>query len=218
MRPSRSRFLDLTCTDALGDPLTYVIDTPPAKGTLSRQRRVPHLHRGRGTGADSFILHAHSPTIGDSAPQTQASRSARPPTATRPARRRSTTAKPGQARTITPTCSDADADPLTFTKQSEPAHGTLRSNDGVLRYTADAGYTGPDSFTYRASDAFGGQSAVSTARSPSRTRTRRRSAPPARSATRSQAGQQLVFPPAPCSDPEGDALTYEIPARPRTAR
>jgi hypothetical protein len=125
-----------------------------------------------------------------------------------------TSAKPGQQRAITPTCSDADADPLHFAKQSEPAHGTLTSNDGVLRYTATAGYTGPDSFTYRAGDDFGGQSAVSTvAITVSNTNTAPTCATGPFGYTVA-AGAQLLLPAAPCSDADGDALTIEIPTQP----
>ena len=51
-----------------------------------------------------------------------------------------------------------DADPdgehaLTAVLVSGPAHGTLTLNaDGSFTYTPDANYSGPDSFTYRASD------------------------------------------------------------------
>ena len=49
---------------------------------------------------------------------------------------------------------DADSDPLTATKMSDPAHGTLNSfgSDGSFTYTPAAGYSGADSFTYKASD------------------------------------------------------------------
>ncbi|MGH8400346.1 MAG: Ig-like domain-containing protein, partial [Gammaproteobacteria bacterium] len=43
--------------------------------------------------------------------------------------------------------------PLTFQLLSEPQHGTLKLTDlqlGLFTYTPDNGYTGPDSFTYNA--------------------------------------------------------------------
>ncbi|MBD2848141.1 S-layer homology domain-containing protein [Paenibacillus sp. IB182496] len=56
---------------------------------------------------------------------------------------------------------DADGDPLTATKVSDPSHGTLTLNsDGSFTYTPEAGYHGSDSFTYKASD---GQSDSNTA-------------------------------------------------------
>ncbi len=58
---------------------------------------------------------------------------------------------------------DSDGDPLTATLLSAPAHGQLTSftvngestyfrADGTFEYTPDAGYVGPDSFTYLAND------------------------------------------------------------------
>jgi len=49
--------------------------------------------------------------------------------------------------------SDPDADPLRAELATGPAHGGLSLNvDGSFTYTPDAGYIGPDSFTYRATD------------------------------------------------------------------
>jgi VCBS repeat-containing protein len=49
--------------------------------------------------------------------------------------------------------SDPDSDPLTAAKASNPSHGTVTMNaDGTFTYTPAAGYSGPDSFTYTASD------------------------------------------------------------------
>ncbi|MGA2670076.1 MAG: Ig-like domain-containing protein, partial [Dehalococcoidia bacterium] len=48
---------------------------------------------------------------------------------------------------------DADGDTLTATKLTDPAHGTLTFNsDGSFTYTPTTGYTGSDSFTYKAND------------------------------------------------------------------
>ncbi len=50
--------------------------------------------------------------------------------------------------------SDPDADPLTAVVATGPTHGSLSLNpDGTYTYTPAAGYSGSDSFTYRASDA-----------------------------------------------------------------
>ena len=49
--------------------------------------------------------------------------------------------------------SDVKRTPLSATLVSGPAHGTLAFNsDGSFTYTAESSYTGPDSFTYYASD------------------------------------------------------------------
>lgn len=49
--------------------------------------------------------------------------------------------------------SDVDGDTLTATKMSNPGHGIVTlASDGAFSYTPTAGYTGPDAFSYRASD------------------------------------------------------------------
>jgi len=60
----------------------------------------------------------------------------------------------GEATDITLTGSDADGDAFTFTTTA-PSHGTLvasSTDPAVVTYTADAGYTGTDSFTFTAND------------------------------------------------------------------
>ncbi|MEK0317701.1 Ig-like domain-containing protein, partial [Cohnella sp. 56] len=49
--------------------------------------------------------------------------------------------------------SDANGDTLTYSKATDPAHGTVTVNaNGTYTYTPNAGYTGPDSFTFKAYD------------------------------------------------------------------
>jgi hypothetical protein len=47
-----------------------------------------------------------------------------------------------------------DTDPITYAVITPPQHGsaTLTPATGAVNYTPDAGYTGPDSFTYQADD------------------------------------------------------------------
>ena len=48
---------------------------------------------------------------------------------------------------------DVDGDPLTFVLADGPQHGTVEVGpDGLVTYTPDAGFTGIDTLTYRASD------------------------------------------------------------------
>ncbi len=60
---------------------------------------------------------------------------------------------PNAASGVLDNDSDTDLDVLTAVKDSDPAHGTLTLDaDGGFDYDPDAGYFGPDSFTYHASD------------------------------------------------------------------
>jgi hypothetical protein len=51
---------------------------------------------------------------------------------------------------------DPDGDPLTITSVAQPNNGTVVNNGDSVIYTPLAGFTGTDSFTYTASDPFGG--------------------------------------------------------------
>ena len=53
---------------------------------------------------------------------------------------------------VTLTATDADGDALTYTVVTSPAHGTLSGTAPNLTYTPNSGYTGPDSFTFKAND------------------------------------------------------------------
>jgi hypothetical protein len=53
---------------------------------------------------------------------------------------------------ITLTAYDPDGDVLTYIIVSTPTHGTLSGSPPGVTYTPDAGYTGPDAFTFIASD------------------------------------------------------------------
>ena len=68
----------------------------------------------------------------------------------------------GGPATLDPGCSDDDGDELSYTKLSEPAHGTLSDAGGALVYTPAGGYSGPDQFEFKATDGHGGQSAPTT--------------------------------------------------------
>jgi LPXTG-motif cell wall-anchored protein len=53
---------------------------------------------------------------------------------------------------VTLTGSDPNGDPITFEVATEPEHGTLSGTAPDLTYTPDAGYVGPDSFTFTTND------------------------------------------------------------------
>lgn len=55
-------------------------------------------------------------------------------------------------KNITLTGTDPDNDPLTFTSISAPSHGILTGTAPNLTYWPAAGYSGPDSFTFKAYD------------------------------------------------------------------
>ena len=68
----------------------------------------------------------------------------------------------GQTAFGTASCTDPDGDGITYTV-TDPPHGTAEIDEigGGIDYTPDAGYAGPDSFTYSAADAVGPSAAAS---------------------------------------------------------
>ncbi len=60
--------------------------------------------------------------------------------------------KQDTAVAITLDGSDAEKDNLTYSVVAGPSHGTLSGTAPDLTFTPDAGYTGPDSFTFTAND------------------------------------------------------------------
>ena len=56
------------------------------------------------------------------------------------------------AAAITLTATDADSDPLTYAVVTQPAHGLLSGTAPNLTYTPVTGFTGADSFTFKAND------------------------------------------------------------------
>ena len=214
MRTNSFRSFFFSCSDPFDDPLTYVIDSQPAHGTLSGSGQSRTFSAGPDEGDATFTWHAHGPNSGDSATQTQVITIDADANTAPTCQASSSNAKPGVQRTITPSCGDPEFDVLTYTKQSNPAHGTLTDTDGVLRYTADSGYLGADSFTFRASDGHGGQSGITTI---SITVTTANTAPSCFAGPYQfevESGTSLLFSTPPCSDPDGDTLTYEIVDQP----
>ncbi|MFP5353102.1 MAG: tandem-95 repeat protein, partial [Actinomycetota bacterium] len=50
-------------------------------------------------------------------------------------------------------CTDADGDPLTYSKVADPSNGTVTVNsDGTFTYIPNANYNGPENFTFKAND------------------------------------------------------------------
>jgi hypothetical protein len=53
---------------------------------------------------------------------------------------------------ITLTASDPDSDPLTYSIETGPSHGSLSGSPPSVTYTPDSNYNGADSFTFKAYD------------------------------------------------------------------
>jgi hypothetical protein len=146
----------LTGTDADGDPLTYALAGTPAKGTLSALSTVPppstmYSPTLNANGADSFTF-----TVTDDSSTSLAGTVTvnitpvnDPPAAVA----KTASVQSGSSVGITLTGTDIDGDALTFTVVNGPGSGTVSGSPPNVTYTPSSGFTGADSFTYRANDA-----------------------------------------------------------------
>ncbi len=142
--------ITLDGTDVDGDPLTVVIVTPPALGTLSGVGAArTFTPTADASGADQVTF-----TVSDgqltSAPATVTIAIA--PVADLPvAAPQAVTTPEDQPLGITLVGSDADGDAVTVTIASPPAHGTLGGVAPALTYAPHADFNGVDAFTFVAS-------------------------------------------------------------------
>jgi VCBS repeat-containing protein len=152
------------------DTLTAVLDESTDHGTLTLLSHGGFSYRSDPgfTGVDTFTYQAHDGTAASNVTTVTILVTAspnEPPAAVGD----SYTAVSGQALTVAApgvltNDSDPDGDPLTTSLFSGPTHGTLNlSADGSFSYVPDAGYVGPDAFSYEVSDGMITDDAVAVA-------------------------------------------------------
>ncbi|MEI6604593.1 MAG: Ig-like domain-containing protein, partial [Verrucomicrobiota bacterium] len=152
MGPNTTKGIILHATDPENDPLTYSVVTQPAHGTLSATApNKTYTPSTSYTGPDSFTFIAND-GIFDSLPATVTITITAGSNAAPVATAQSVSTEQNTAKPITLLATDADANPLTYTVVTQPAHGTLSGSTPNLSYTPATGYTGGDSFTFKAND------------------------------------------------------------------
>jgi len=146
-----AKAITLTASDVDLDPLTYSVVAGPAHGSLSGvPPSVTYTPAQDYAGPDSFTFRAwdgsaFSNTATVSITVTPVND---PPVANDQA----VTTVEDTAKAITLTASDVELDPLTYSIVAGPSHGGLSGTPPDVTYTPAAGYTGADSFTFRAWD------------------------------------------------------------------
>jgi VCBS repeat-containing protein len=149
----------LSASDVDGGPLQFLVVSGPTHGTLQLNASTgaftytPALNYN---GADSFTFKANDgqadsnvATVSVTVTPVNDAPVANDDSYTVPAGAPLRVAAPG----VLGNDSDVDGDPLQVTLVSGPAHGTLTLNsNGSFLYTPAAGFSGSDTFTYRASD------------------------------------------------------------------
>jgi hypothetical protein len=163
----------VTATDASGSAITYSLDVSPPGMTLEPASGATHwTPLAAQLGANAVTVRATN-AIGAWAQQSFTIVVSRPNTAPVAANdsyavlqgTALTVAAPG----ILANDSDAEHDPLSAALVAGPTHGTLAlAANGSFTFRANAGYSGPDSFTYRAFDGalYGNVATVSIAINP----------------------------------------------------
>jgi uncharacterized delta-60 repeat protein len=145
-------------SDPEGDPLTAVLVTPPAHGTLTLNPNGTFTYTPdvNFSGTDTFTYRASDGAL-SSAPATVTLTVTAAPDTPTSANDAYTVAEGLSLSVGAPGVLGNDNDPendlLTAVLVSGPAHGTLSlSGNGSFQYTPAAGFSGTDSFTYKAND------------------------------------------------------------------
>ena len=144
-------------SDIDGDPLTVALVTGPTHGTLTLNANGSFTYTPDAdyNGPDSFTYRVNDGTANSNI--ATVSLTVTPVNDAPVAADVTTTTAEDTPLNGTLVATDVDGDTLTFTKASDPAHGTVVVNtDGTYTYTPAANYFGPDSFTYTVSDGKGG--------------------------------------------------------------
>jgi hypothetical protein len=144
--------ITLSATDPNGDPLTYAIVAAPAHGTLSGTApAVTYTPAAGYSGADSFTFRANDGSLSSNVATVSLSVSSpgnRAPVAVN----KSVTTPFQTAVPVVVSATDADGNALTYSVVASPAHGALSGSAPNLTYTPATGYSGGDSFTFKAND------------------------------------------------------------------
>ena len=145
--------VDVKANDTHALPASVSIDTQPAHGTATVSAgKVVYAPTANYNGSDSF-KYKLTDTVGHSA-TASVSVTVTAVNDAPVAGPKSSTTNEDASLISSVSATDVDNDPLTFSKVSDPAHGTVTVNaNGTFTYTPAANYNGSDSFTFKASDA-----------------------------------------------------------------
>lgn len=142
--------ISLSATDIDGDPLTYSIVTGPTSGSLAGAAPdLVYTPDPDFAGGDSFTFRASDGQASDTA---AVSITVSPVNDAPVALDQSVETEKDVAVGMTLSATDVDGDPLGYTILTPPANGLLSGVAPDLTYTPSPGYSGPDSFTFSASD------------------------------------------------------------------
>jgi len=195
----------LVATDAEGDPLTYAVTVSPQHGALAGVAPILTYTPASGyAGLDSFAFKANDGHADSNVAVVSIYVNA-PPVAQ--SQSLFTSVGPA-AQSISLVATDADGDPLTYVITVAPQHGTLSGVAPSLSYRSFQGFTGPDSFSFKANDGHADSNVAVVSI--------RINAPPVAQSQSlvTNAGQPLAVTLV-ATDRDGDPLTYSVTAGPQ---
>ena len=215
--PPQPLLFSISCSDAAGASVGYVVDEPPEHGRLEAHTNSPGAYfywpDDGYEGPDDVTLHATSAN-GDSEPVEQQINVDpdfnQPPWCSTT----SFTVRAGRSRDHSVTCFDPDGDDLELSVLEPPQHGTVTMSSAFLgvTYSAGTGFAGEDPFKLEADDGHGGTATADVVV----TVVDQNQAPACRDAfTVARSGKvdgiNLV---SVCSDVDGDPVTLEVAEQP----
>ncbi len=197
--------IHLSASDVEGDPLTYTVMSPPSGGTLSGT--APNLTYSPGAdfnGSDSFTFRSNDGSLNSNTATVSITVTAvnDAPVAVS----KSVTTDEDVPVAIVLAASDKDGDLLDYMIVEGPVHGSLSGTAPNLSYSPDAGFSGSDSFTFRANDG----SANSSTATVFITVHAINDAPVAVSTSATTAEDTSVSIHLSATDVDGDSLTYTV--------
>ncbi|HET7504427.1 MAG TPA: Ig-like domain-containing protein [Kofleriaceae bacterium] len=146
----RSATIRLRASDAEGDPISYEIVTGPEHGTLTGEPpNVEYTAESGFFGEDQIVFRVRG-SGGPSEPATFLLEVAQDQAPS--AFSGSALASEDQAIGIFLSGTDPELDPLTYTIEQAPQHGTLSGTAPALVYTPDQDFHGNDSFKFSVRD------------------------------------------------------------------
>jgi hypothetical protein len=199
----------LTASDADGDPLTYVVATPPAHGTLGGAgATLTYTPDDDYHGPDSFTYTAFDGVL-TSAPALAAI-SVTPVNDAPVAIVTIATTSEDTSVPIALTGTDVDGDTLSFAVADAPARGAVVITGANALYVPTANLHGADSFTFTVSDG----TATSAPATVSIAVAAVPDAPVAQAQTANAVEDQPLALTLVASDDDGDTLTYTVATAP----
>ncbi|MBI4601842.1 MAG: tandem-95 repeat protein [Planctomycetes bacterium] len=143
--------ITLAASDVDGGALTYTVVTSPASGSLSGAGPdLTYTPSANFNGSDSFTFSASDgQAVSNVATVSIAVAAVNDAPVANP---QSVTTDQDAPVAITLSAADVDGDPLTYAVVAPPSSGALSGAAPDLIYTPGPGYSGPDSFTFRAND------------------------------------------------------------------